>query len=416
MLTSIFHISQFHKYLVKYIKRHKIGIMLVALIFVVCFSHILFLTQTDYVVYDHDQIHTAKPALKGYNQLKDGEIGCFLKDMFSADEFSRRPRYPAFIGYVMALACYFFGLSEIIMRSVALIFYLVLIFYTYKCAEELDSQESAVLSILIMATIPVTVFWSRMIFPDFFGTVFLMAAFYYMLKSKHFLNLYNSILFGLFTGLCLLTHRVMFIPLFILWITAVVSSLKKERIVNLLKGVVLSLLTAFIISGNFLITYFKSYDEYSDLHKYSFFNNIDHFRLFGIGNFFWRLKESITQFGYDNLVIIFLLVLLAIFRKRKKNMQGKVILFKYFTITSFCLFLGIWFVVTHFSEIGLFNVRHFQIFAPMIAIIIGFYLNRARFLIKNTVIFIKGILIFSLLLIIMPQFGNSCILAPCRIC
>lgn len=398
--------------LVKYIKRHKIGIMLVGLIFIIFLNHLLFLAQIDYVVYDHDQRHTAKPALKGYYQLKDGKIGDFVKSMFSHHE--GYPGYPAFIGYLMALASYFFGLNEVVMRFVTLIFYIILIFYTYKCAKELDSQVTGVLSILIMLTMPAVVFWSRMIFPDFFGVAFLMGAFYYMLKSKYFLGLYSSILFGLFTGLCLLTHRVMFIPLFVLWVTAIGIGLKKERIANRLKGIILSLLTGFIVSGNFLFTYFKTYDSYHDLNQYNFFSKINYFRLFGRSGFFGLLKESLGQFGYDNLLITILLALCIIFGRRKKTAEDKMILFQYVTIASFCLFLGIWFVVTYFSEIRLINVRHFQILAPMLAIIIAVYLNKNYFPIRNIVIFIKGILILSLLLMITPAFGDSAILSPFR--
>ena len=164
MLTPIPKFK-FRKGLVKDIKRHKIEIVLVGLIFIVFLNHLLFLAQIDYVVYDHDQRHTAKPALKGYYQLKDGEIGDFVKSMFSHHE--GYPRYPAFIGYLMASASYLFGLNEVVMRFVTLIFYIILIFYTYKCAKELDSQATGVLSVLIMVTMPVVVFWSRMIFPGF---------------------------------------------------------------------------------------------------------------------------------------------------------------------------------------------------------------------------------------------------------
>jgi hypothetical protein len=51
----------------------------------------------------------------------------------------------------------------------------------------------------------------------------------------------------------------------------------------------------------------------------------------------------------------------------------------------------------------------------MIAIIIATHLNKAYLPIQNIVIFIKGILILSLLLMIIPQFGDSALLSPFRV-
>jgi len=389
--------------------RPKTKILLGLLILAACLLHLLFLLQIDYVVYDHDQRHTAKPALGGYYQLQNGQISNFIKDMFSHHE--GWPRSPAFIGYLTALFCYLFGLNEIMMRCVTWLFYLILIYYTYRCTKELDSEQAGILSILILITMPVVVSWSRMVFPVFCGMAFLMAVFYYMLRSKYFISLYNSIWFGLFSGLCLLTHRVMFVPLIVLWTVAVLGSFKGKDIVRSIRGLLLASLTAFVVSGRFLMTYFNTYDSYRDLGQYSLSDNMDYFRL---NNVLWRLKESVTQFGYDNLAIIFLLIILAVIWKRKEKFQNKIKLFQYFAATSFCLFLGIWFVVTYFSKIRIINVRHFQIFAPMIAIAIAIYLNRARPSIKYIVISIKGILMLSLTLMILPSLGNSYFLSPFR--
>lgn len=380
----------------------QVRILLILLIFCVISSHFLFLKELDYVVYDHDQRHTARPALKGYYQLEDGHIVDFLKEMFSHHE--GYPRYPAFVGYLTAFICRVFGLSEVMMRFVTLIFYLILIFFTYKCAKELDSEMSGFLAVLIMATIPVTVFWSRMIFPDFFGATFFMAAFYYMLKSKNFRNLFNSFFFGLFTGFSLLTHRVMFIPLLVLWIVFTFTSFRKGF--DFIKGFILSFLTALAVSGNFLFGYFKAYDSYRDLRQYSYLD-FKYFKFFGMHDFLWRLRESLGQFGYDNLAIILLIILCIFFKKCKKSdAQSDFPLFGFIAISSFCLFLSIWFIVTYSSEIRLVNMRHFQVFAPMMAVMLGVYLNRGPSVLRNMTIGVKYLLLLSLLFLMLPSFGK----------
>jgi len=191
-------------------------------------------------------------------------------------------------------------------------------------------------------------------------------------------------------------------PLFVLWTVGIAASFWKKRAIKPLQGLVLAILSALLVSGKFLIGYFQNYDAYHDLSQYG----LDGLIYLRWDTVFWRFVGSLGQFGYDNLALIFYLILLFICLKRKIILKDKAVIFEYVTIMSFILFIGIWFAVTFLSEIKLLNVRHFQILAPMLAVCMAIYLKRLR-LGKYIVVSIKTILMLSLLIMIIPRFGAS---------
>ncbi|MFC1631945.1 ArnT family glycosyltransferase [Candidatus Omnitrophota bacterium] len=386
----------------------KIKILLGLLIIVVCLGYSLFLAQIDYYVNCvNDYRHIATPLLKGYAQLREGQLGDFIADMFGHhDGF---PRKPAFVAYLTALVSYIFGLNKVVISSLPPLFYLILIYFTYKCAKEIDSEEAGLLSVFILATIPVISNYSRMIYPGFFGVALYMGALYYMLKSDYFLNIFPSLLFGLFTGFSLVAYRSMLLPIPLLWLLATAGAVKR-RSISSLKGFILSLLAAAAISSKFLIGYFRAYGCFVDLSQYSPANASS--LLFK--KFFLHLKASVHLLGLDNVLIFSLSILFfCIFWPREKKMlKEKTISFLLFSIGLICLFFTLCFLANVYNAKAYINLRHYMVIAPPMAVIMGIYLSKRHWLIRNGVIFIKGVLLLSLLIMVIPRFRGSKIIRP----
>ncbi len=374
------------------IKKYKYDILIVILILVICSMHILFLLQMDYAVYDHGQWRTGRVAIDAYWLLKDGRIKDFVVEMFGCWHDSLR--YPNMIGYLMAVPCYFFGLNELVMRSTMLLFYVVLILYIYLCGKELASKKTGILAALIATTMPMLVFWSRMINTNFFGALFFIMAFYHMLMSRSFRRFGHSVLFGLFSGLALLTHRVMFFYVITLWIIVSIyfvirGNIGKAPIRNYFSG----LIFIFAISSYFIKTWIHNGEPGGNLlsfvHTYPFSR---------ITNAIYIIPRLLGELGWDNIFVIILAVIIFHLFKKDTFKKRDVTLLFYTVVISFGM------LITFYCIRPGYSLMHFVIITPIFAILTAIYLSELPRALQIVFVFMKCLLLVYLSLTIIPRF------------
>ncbi len=378
-----------------YIKKYRYEIMLVLLILAACFIYILFLFQLDYVVYDHGQWNTARMAIEGHWLLKDGQASDFITGMFGCRY--NTPRYPNFSGYAVALICYLLGLNEVVMRYATLLCYLILIIYIYFIGLRLDSKKTGVLAVLIAVTIPTLVFWSRMMNGFIFGAAFFTMAFYHLLMSGFFRRCGHSILFGLCTGLLLISHRAMIGYAALLWVIVVVLFINEQRKAKYsIRGFLFAIITFCAIAASFFRIYLRSGDPTlgNPIHP------IQSVISFTPSSFI----QLAASFGYDNCFII-LLIIIANFRilKGSRFRDKYVSLLLKVTIITFSIFA----MAEYFIHQGDLDSKYYSVLAPLVAVLIAIYLKSTPPIIRRIFIFIKCLLIVSLFIMIMPSCGGA---------
>lgn len=150
--------------------------------------------------------------------------------------------WPPLSYYITSITFLFFGINEDIAALSLSPYLIILIFFTYKLGELLQSKKFGLLSSIVLIGMPFLMSQTREYQLDFPLTSMVVMNAYLFFKSNFFRNNKYSILFGIGSGFGLLTKWTYIVFLFSVLILSVIKFLKLKQ-----KVILINLFLAFTI-------------------------------------------------------------------------------------------------------------------------------------------------------------------------
>lgn len=184
-------------------------VLLALLILFLVNQHVLFFLQYDERVADHEYYHTGHGAVTAYHNLVEGDWAGWFKGLFVYEGY----RQPQFIGRIMGLTAYAFGLNRFVLRLVNLAFFVLLAWAVYLTGRTIWNRRVGFLAAFMTVSLPLMIDHSRRGELHFFAASLMMCSLVFLFKADRFRNRSNSLLFGITFGLTLHTHEAIFLQL-----------------------------------------------------------------------------------------------------------------------------------------------------------------------------------------------------------
>lgn len=287
--------------------------------------------------------------------------------------------WPPLSYYITSVAFLLFGIHEDIGVLSLSPFLAILLFFTYKLGETLLSKRLGILSAVVLVGMPFLMSQTREYQLDFPLTAMVILNAYLFFKSVFFSRKKYSILFGIGSGLGLLTKWTYIIFLLISVIFGIGRAIKIKS-----NGILVNLIGVFILTAALAGPWYLAN---VDNLKYSYFNNIQNINNATIyQNYSLRsLTFYLNSLYLDHLRLPFLIFLINgvifILLNFKKNKNISLILI-------FC--------ILYFLIISLYSVkepRYIEAITPFLAIIMVFWILKLKHKI------FRKFLIFSVILL-----------------
>ena len=359
-------------------KRFKLNKYLIILIFIIIFhavfNYTILSVDNTYMIYDESNAHMF--SLRIFNLVKSNPINLFHYFM------NDKSTYPPLMHLASTPYYALFGTSQDIAAFSNITFFIILILATYGIGKNLFNNKIGILSALIVSFFPAIFAFSRVYMVDFPLASMVTLSWYFLLKTKKFMDTKYSLLFGLSAGLGILakfTYFIYILPYFIFllpWISGFFkqslnqlnSKQKKARLFNLILALVVCLGVSsfwyfFNLKRIFLhhLAFNKAYILQINLNY-----NLQ-FVLKRFGLIFFMLLKQLGVFFF----IIFLLSLVYAMLNLKRIKTSYLLLWFFIPI----LFLSI-------NTFSLFK-RYILPVLPAVAILISFFLFQTFQYIKN---------------------------------
>jgi hypothetical protein len=217
---------------------------------------------------------------------------------------------------------FFFGLNPYSAYLANSVYLFILLFSVFYIAERLGGKKTALFSVFLVATFPAVTTFSRDYLFEFPLAALTALSYLFFLRSDSFKNRTDSIFFGFFCGLSVLTKTMgmVFFAMPILYAAYVfikTADSKKVRV-----NIVYSLLTAFLIASVYYVPNFRNIFGYLFFYgvgegSKNFNYGISEMSSLGYWTIYLKLiSERAISLGYS---LIFVMSILAyLFTKKKK--------------------------------------------------------------------------------------------------
>lgn len=295
--------------------------------------------------------------------------------------------YPPLSYYITAIFYKFFGINEDI-AVLSLTFYLIILFFSlFKIGEFIKNDYLGFLIIISLIGSPFLISQTREYQLDFPLTSMIALNFYLFLKADLFNKTKYSLLFGLTSGLALLTKWTYLI----FFIGIVISSFfdknvfdkKKINLIKLkLKNILFCFFIVFLIAGPW---YINNFDKLKLGFKENSLNGIQEKdpSILTVDSLLWYLKSIY----YDHLrfpfLILFLIGLFSLFFKNKKMIKVK----NYKGI-FYILFISFFYLLVMTFHINK-DARYIEPLTIVFIILISFWIvNIKRLIFRRIMIFL----------------------------
>ncbi len=139
---------------------------------------------------------------------------------------------------------------EIITICVNYVFFLIPLYFIYKIGKETDSKEAGNIAMILFALVPAIYGLSRQFgHKDFHIIAPLTAGIYCLIKTNYFSDRKYSILYGIWTGIGLLTKDTILIFILPTFFWTVTIALKEKFEINKMLNIFVSLLAGSFVAG-----------------------------------------------------------------------------------------------------------------------------------------------------------------------
>ncbi len=285
-----------------------------------------------------DVMHHLNRSVDFYDGLKDVcKSGFSFSSFFSLFEDDQLYSLSKLFYFITALINGIFGLSPIVSKMANMPFFLILIVSTYLIGKEALNKEAGLLSATIVSFYPGLLGISHTYTLEFPNTAMVALGVFFLIKADKFSNLKYSVVFGIVSGLALLTRlSYMVYMLFPFLYTVLYESVhgknNKALFILRIRNLLLSLLTANAI---FLISWRDNgYELFKNIFSTiyaaaGFFPSFQNFTDFAGKSIIQRgLFNIYTLIQYIGPGFFFIFIVgLAIFIKSKCIRCGKLFIF-----------------------------------------------------------------------------------------
>ncbi|MBM4146297.1 MAG: phospholipid carrier-dependent glycosyltransferase [Nitrospira sp.] len=324
-------------------KRHSlyiIAILLALSIFLTLINHIWIENNFSRVPPPWDTAWYIYMGLNDYDSLWNGGSLRFIKTLLQQS--------PTHAPLLPASAVPFFILFGPDINTAYLVngLYLFILFIAVYCiTENLAGSKAAMLSIFCTATFPSVIALSRDFLLEFPLTALTSVSYLFFIRSDSFRSRKDSIFFGLFSGLSVLTKTMGMIFFVMPFFYAFYIFFKGKGPIAIRKNIILTLFTAFIVASVYYIPNFRNIFEY--LFYFGFGEGAKPYSagissLFSVENWIIYLKNITCRGISNNFTILFILsAVLFLFTKCKKFSRDYFIVWLWFICGYILLSLSI---------------------------------------------------------------------------
>lgn len=171
-----------------------------------------------------------------YIDFEDANIALMARDIL---EGKKIPLYAYGVPYnagevidafMLALFFKFFGFSNIVIKSLALIENLILLMSVYAVLKKLFAGRIAMLGTILFSFSPSIMVWNFYYRGYLIDTIFYFFVFYYFWKTLSIFDNKNVAIFGILSGLTFWMKEFIIILLFIAWIFIIIKNLKNASL------------------------------------------------------------------------------------------------------------------------------------------------------------------------------------------
>jgi len=286
---------------------------------------------------------------------------------------------PIILPFILGLGWYF-GLDGVIFgRIVSVIFSVLILIMTYIIGSKIISKRFGLIAALLTASSFTFVFFSANILSEVPATLFMLLAFYFFLKEKHFLM-------GLFSGLAILTRFFQLFALLGIYIIYFVYIYKKpnfnRKLFSNSVGLLLIILPYALLSLHLYDDVLLPFKVQSQLTRTT------GWMLYEDNLFYFRALLN------ENLLFVLLFVLLVLYKNDHR-----------FNALVFAPFV----YIIIFSFIKHKETRFMFVILPMLYLLLAYCIDRFYAKVKNKVLAKRffHVIIFFLMLFTFIKINNA---------